>query len=105
MRSLEPAKALHLLARFACISCDHTWLEDVVVGAVDKIEELVYQHPDDVPGLGFWLCNTTVLIHLLRTDPDVAETCDILGLFILLEELLNAIYGEPRQSVKYMTSD
>lgn len=92
LRSCEAAKALHLLSRFACISCDHNWLEDVIVGAVDKIEEVVYNQPDDVVHLAFWLYNTTILLHLLRTDPDVAETCDILGLFVLLEELLNAIY-------------
>ncbi|KAH7104310.1 hypothetical protein BKA62DRAFT_821886 [Auriculariales sp. MPI-PUGE-AT-0066] len=85
LRSSEPAKALHMLARFACIST-------VIVGAVDKIEEVVYNQPDDVASLAFWLCNTTTILHLLRTDPDVAETCDILGLFVLLEELLNAIY-------------
>lgn len=42
LRHSEPAKALYLHARFACIACDHNWLEDLLVGAVDKIEEAAY---------------------------------------------------------------
>jgi hypothetical protein len=27
--------------RFACIACDHNWLEDLIVGAMDRVEEVV----------------------------------------------------------------
>jgi hypothetical protein len=37
-----PANSLYLMARFACLTCDHTWLEDLIVGATDAIEETFY---------------------------------------------------------------
>lgn len=40
-RNPVPAQALYLQARFACIACDHNWLEDLIVGAMDRVEEVV----------------------------------------------------------------
>jgi hypothetical protein len=37
-----PANTLYLMARFACLTCDHTWLEELIVGATDTIEEAFY---------------------------------------------------------------
>jgi len=37
-----PANALFLHARFAYYRCDETWLEDLVEGAVERIEQDVY---------------------------------------------------------------
>lgn len=31
-----------MLARFALHACDHTWLEDLIVGATDAIEETFF---------------------------------------------------------------
>lgn len=38
-RNAEPANTLYLMARFACLMCDATWLEDLILGATDVIEE------------------------------------------------------------------
>lgn len=38
----EPANSLYLLSRFACLTCDHTWLEDLIMGATDAIEETFF---------------------------------------------------------------
>lgn len=38
-RNVQPANALYLMARFACLTCDATWLEDLILGATDVIEE------------------------------------------------------------------
>jgi hypothetical protein len=38
----EPANALYLLSRFACLTCDEAWLEDLIMGATDAIEEAVF---------------------------------------------------------------
>ena len=110
IRHSEPAKILYLHARFACVACDHNWLEDLVVGSMDKIEDVVMvrcladdqqslliipqTRPTDVASLSYWLFNTTILLHLLRCDNDTNQICDILGLFGLIEELLNVIYGQ-----------
>jgi len=110
IRHAEPAKILYLHARFACVACDHNWLEDLVVGSMDKIEDVVMvccpvdnpwsvlilsqSKPSDVAALSYWLFNTTLLLHLLRCDKDTNQICEILGLFGLIEELLNVIYGQ-----------
>jgi hypothetical protein len=31
-----------MLARFAALTCDYTWLEDLLVGAADAIEETFF---------------------------------------------------------------
>ena len=38
LRNAEPAKVLYMLTRFACIHCDHNWVEDLVIGATDTME-------------------------------------------------------------------
>ena len=41
-RDSTPANALYMLARFACLTCDHTWLEELVMGATDAIEDAAF---------------------------------------------------------------
>ena len=41
LRDPSAAQALYMHCRFACIACDHNWLEDLIVGAMDRIEEVV----------------------------------------------------------------
>lgn len=41
-RNSEPANALYMLARFACLTCDQTWLEDLIIGATDAIEDTFF---------------------------------------------------------------
>ena len=42
MRNSEPANVLYMLARFACLTCDSSWLEDLILGATDAIEETFF---------------------------------------------------------------
>jgi hypothetical protein len=42
IRNSEPANALYMLARFACLVCDSSWLEDLIIGATDAIEETFF---------------------------------------------------------------
>ncbi|EIN14146.1 hypothetical protein PUNSTDRAFT_95756 [Punctularia strigosozonata HHB-11173 SS5] len=88
----EPANALYMLARFAALTCDHTWLEDLIIGATDAIEETFFSHPDDIACLIFWLYNTTVWLHLLRCDQSINEACELLGSFVLIEEVINSVF-------------
>ena len=41
-RNSEPANALYMLARFACLTCDHNWIEDLIIGATDAIEDVFF---------------------------------------------------------------
>lgn len=51
---------------------------------------------EDLAYLAFWAYNTTVLLHLLRSDKRLAEACETeeVNFLGLLEELINAIHGE-----------
>jgi hypothetical protein len=72
-----------------------TWLWCVV--PTDDPQSLLIipqSKPTDVASLSYWLFNTTLLLHLLRCDNDTNQICEILGLFGLIEELLNVIYGQ-----------
>jgi len=60
-KDATPANTLYMLARFAALTCDHTWLEDLIIGATDAIEET------------FFVC---VCLHLLFFHPEVRlEPC------------------------------
>lgn len=113
LRDAQPANTLYMLARFAGINCDHTWLEDLIIAACDAIEEtffvsqswisssndqksFVFLHqnqPEDVTCLVYWLYNTTLWLHLLQCDNSINEACELLGSFELIEEVINSIFG------------
>ena len=99
------------MARFACLTCDATWLEDLILGATDVIEErffvsfsltsphiscLIYvqSRPEDVTCLIFWLYNVTVWLHLMQCDNSINDACEMLGSFELLEQVINSVFGE-----------
>ena len=42
LRNIEPANALYMLARFAGLHCGEDWLEDLVMGASDAIEDTFF---------------------------------------------------------------
>jgi hypothetical protein len=42
LRNAQPANALYMLARFACLVCDQSWLEDLIISATDAIEETFF---------------------------------------------------------------
>ncbi|TFL06741.1 DIL domain-containing protein [Pterulicium gracile] len=92
LRDGQPANSLYLLARFACLTCDHTWLEDLVIGAADAIEDAFFNRADDAVCLVFWLYNTTIWLHLMKCDESINEACEMMGLFELIEEVINSIF-------------
>jgi len=42
LRDAAPANSLYMLTRFACLACDHTWLEGLVISATGVIEETFF---------------------------------------------------------------
>lgn len=42
LRNAEPANALYMLTRFACLNCDDSWVEDLIIGATDAIEDVFF---------------------------------------------------------------
>ncbi|EJD03989.1 uncharacterized protein FOMMEDRAFT_83167 [Fomitiporia mediterranea MF3/22] len=92
MRNSIPANSLYMLARFACLTCDHTWFEELIMGATDAIEDAAFNHPDDLTYTIFWLYNCTTWLHLMGCDSTTNETCELLGSFDLIEEVINTVY-------------
>ncbi|KAL0071916.1 hypothetical protein AAF712_000839 [Marasmius tenuissimus] len=91
-RDTQPANILYMLARFACLTCDHTWLEDFMLGATECIEDVFFSRPDDITYLVFWLHNCTIWLHLMQCDESIAEACEMLGSFELIEETINSVF-------------
>ncbi|KAG5653579.1 hypothetical protein H0H81_012086 [Sphagnurus paluster] len=92
IRNSTPANTLYLLARFACLTCDHTWLEELIMGATDAIEDAFFSRADDVTCLVFWLYNTTIWLHLMQCDNSINEACEMLGSFEMIEEVINSVF-------------
>ncbi|KAI0673406.1 DIL domain-containing protein [Trametes maxima] len=92
LRNAEPANALYMMSRFACLNCDHNWVEDLIIGATDAIEDVFFNHAEDPTYLIFWLYNTTVWLHLMRCDNAISRTCEWLGSLALIEEILNSVF-------------
>lgn len=91
-RNAEPANTLYLMARFACLMCDATWLEDLILGATDVIEEKFFNNSEDITCLIFWFYNATVWLHLMQCDNSINDTCEMLGSFELLEQVVNSVF-------------
>ncbi|KAI9633838.1 DIL domain-containing protein [Dioszegia hungarica] len=91
-RRALPANMIYLYARFAVKQCSVTWLEELLEGAVDRIEKGVYGSIEDLAYLAFWAYNTTLLLYLLVSDDELRTPCDELGLLGMVEELINAIH-------------
>ncbi|KAI0080315.1 hypothetical protein K474DRAFT_1769549 [Panus rudis PR-1116 ss-1] len=92
LRNAEPANALYMLARFAILNCDHNWVEDLILGATDVIEETFFNRAEDLTCLVFWLYNLTVWLHLMRSDASIQSTCEALDTHTLIEEVLNSVF-------------
>ncbi|KAM5530611.1 hypothetical protein V8D89_015729 [Ganoderma adspersum] len=92
LRNAEPANALYMLTRFACLNCDDNWVEDLIIGATDAIEDVFFNHAEDPTYLIFWLYNTTIWLHLMRCDKAINQTCETLGSLSLIEEILNSVF-------------
>ncbi|KIK05502.1 hypothetical protein K443DRAFT_675060 [Laccaria amethystina LaAM-08-1] len=92
LQNATPANTLYMLTRFACLTCDHTWLEDFIIGATDAIEETFFNRAEDITCLIFWLYNTSLWLHLLQCDNSINEACEMLGSFELIEEVINSVF-------------
>ncbi|KAG1881575.1 DIL domain-containing protein [Suillus tomentosus] len=92
VRNSQPAITLYLMARFACLTCDQTWLEDLVLGATDAIEEKFFSRSEDITCLVFCLYNATIWLHLMQCDNAINECCEMLGSFELLEQVINSVF-------------
>ncbi|KXN83841.1 Dilute domain-containing protein C25B8.08 [Leucoagaricus sp. SymC.cos] len=92
LKDALPANALYMLTRFACLACDHTWMEELILSATDAIEEAFFNRADDLTSLVFWLYNTTLWLHFIQCDNAINRTCEFMGSFELIEEVINSVF-------------
>ncbi|PLW13821.1 hypothetical protein PCANC_19394 [Puccinia coronata f. sp. avenae] len=86
-----PANVLFFCARFAAHMGTVELLEEVLLGAVDRIEETIFARQQNMANSTFWLFNSICLLYYIRREPLLQEmtTPDIQ---LHLEDLVNEIY-------------
>lgn len=85
-----PANLLFLSARYAHYHASEELLEQLLVSATEKINDVVERHQWDMTILAFWMSNATLLLHYLKKDTGLMEaTVDFQQ---HLAELINEIF-------------
>ncbi|GAA6062310.1 hypothetical protein JCM10212_006862 [Sporobolomyces blumeae] len=85
-----PANVLFLCARFAHHLGTPELLEELVIGAMERIEAAVHHRPDDMANCAFWLSNTLLLLYYLRKEPSLAASTSTYQLHLC--DLINEIF-------------
>ncbi|KAK4056249.1 hypothetical protein OIO90_002692 [Microbotryomycetes sp. JL221] len=85
-----PANVVFLCARFAHYFGSRELLEELIVGAMERIEAAVHHRPHDMTNCAFWLYNTLLLMYYLRKEPNLSlSTRDLQP---HLRDLINEIF-------------
>lgn len=85
-----PANMIFLSARYAHYHASSELLGNLLMSAMDKINDVVERHQWDMTILAFWLSNATLLLHYLKKDSGLIEaTSDFQA---QLSELINEIF-------------
>ena len=85
-----PANILFLSARYAHYHASHDLLADLLITAMDKINDVVERHQWDMTILAFWISNATLLLYYLKKDSGLVEATTEFQL--QLAELVNEIF-------------
>ncbi|KAK8183144.1 uncharacterized protein BKA78DRAFT_258017 [Phyllosticta capitalensis] len=85
-----PANILFLAARYAHYHSSEALLEQLLVSAMDKINDVVEKHQWDMTILAFWISNATLLLYYLKKDTGLVQaTTDFQ---CQIAELINEIF-------------
>ncbi|MBW0485060.1 hypothetical protein O181_024775 [Austropuccinia psidii MF-1] len=85
-----PANVLFLCARFAGHMGGEELLEEVILGAVDRIEEVILAKQENLANSTFWLSNTICLLYYIKRDPLLNKLS--LEYQLHLDDLINEIF-------------
>jgi hypothetical protein len=85
-----PANMIFLSARYAHYHADANLLGNLLITAMDKINDVVEKNQWDMTILAFWISNATLLLHYLKKDAGLAESTSDFQL--QLAELINEIF-------------
>ncbi|KAK9371218.1 hypothetical protein V1509DRAFT_613941 [Lipomyces kononenkoae] len=84
-----PANVLFLSARFAHYYATPELLKSLLLPAMERINDVIEMHEDDMAFLSFWLSNVTLLLYYLRRDTGMME--GTIEYQVALTELVNDI--------------
>ncbi|GAA5892160.1 hypothetical protein JCM8208_001457 [Rhodotorula glutinis] len=85
-----PANVLFLCARYAHYFGSDEMVDELMFGALERIEAAVHNRPDDMSVCAFWLSNCLLFLHYLRKEPNLcAATPDYQSHF---GDLVNEIF-------------
>ncbi|KAG9234474.1 hypothetical protein BJ875DRAFT_509525 [Amylocarpus encephaloides] len=85
-----PANMIFLSARYAHYHADPNLLANLLITAMDKINDVVEKNQWDMTILAFWISNATLLLHYLKKDVGLSESTSDFQL--QLAELVNEIF-------------
>ena len=85
-----PANMIFLSARYAHYHSSPDLLAQLLITAMDKINDVVERHQWDMTILAFWISNATLLLHYLKKDTGLVEATTEFQAH--LAELINEIF-------------
>jgi hypothetical protein len=85
-----PANMIFLGARYAHYHASRELLANLLVTAMEKINDVVGRHQWDMTILAFWMSNATLLLHYLKKDAELVEATTEFQ--AQLAELINEIF-------------
>ncbi|SPO03790.1 probable protein localized to golgi-vacuole transport vesicle [Cephalotrichum gorgonifer] len=85
-----PANMIFLSARYAHYHGSPELLANLLISAMDKINDVVEVHQWDMTILAFWMSNATLLLHYLKKDVGLLEATSEFQAH--LSELINEIF-------------
>lgn len=85
-----PANMIFLSARYAHYHADQSLLANLLITAMDKINDVVEKNQWDMTILAFWISNATLLLHYLKKDAGLSDSTSDFQL--QLAELVNEIF-------------
>ncbi|KAG0152460.1 hypothetical protein CROQUDRAFT_667314 [Cronartium quercuum f. sp. fusiforme G11] len=85
-----PANVIFLSSRFAAHFGTDDLLEELLLGAIDRIEEVVLAHQDNMAYCAFWLFNSFTLLYYIQRDPHLHSLTREVQMH--LQDLINEIF-------------
>lgn len=68
-----PANVLFLCTRYAVQFGDADMLDELLLGAIEAIEDVVHANAEDLACCSFWLNNALLLLYYLRVDNTISD--------------------------------
>ncbi|EGG10800.1 uncharacterized protein MELLADRAFT_76831 [Melampsora larici-populina 98AG31] len=85
-----PSNVIFLCARFAAHFGTEDLLEELILGALDQIEDVVLAREDSMANSAFWLFNCCTLLYYLKREPHLNSVSKEFQ--VHLQDLINLIF-------------